>query len=63
VEFINADVRLHETLKNVIKKIKKCDVRSVDLGWDHYPDTTFKVFFIWASSLKPRDTIIRNRDY
>ncbi len=61
VEFIKDDVRLHETLEHVIKKIKKCDVLSVDLGGGYHPDTTFKVFFIWSSSLKPRDTIIRNR--
>lgn len=61
VEFIRADVRLHETLEDVIQKIKTCDVLSVDLGGGYHPDTTFKVFFIWSSSLKPRDTIIRNR--
>lgn len=61
IEFIKADVRLHETLENVIKKVQKCDVLSVDLGGGYYPDTTFKVFFIWSSSLKPRDTIIRNK--
>jgi len=27
----------------------------------HHPDTTFKVFFIWSSSLKPQNTIIRNK--
>ncbi len=61
VEFRKADVRLHETLEAIIKKIKTCDVLSVDLGGGYHPDTTFKVFFIWSSSLKPRDTIIRNR--
>ena len=61
VEFRKADVRLHETLEYVLKKIKKCDVLSVDLGGGYHPDTTFKVFFIWSSTLKPRDTIIRNR--
>lgn len=61
VEFFKADVRLHETLEYVIKKIKTCDVLSVDLGGGYHPDTTFKVFFIWSSSLKPRITIIRNR--
>jgi SAM-dependent methyltransferase len=61
VEFIKADVRLHETLEDVIKKIETCDVLSVDLGGGYHPDTTFKVFFIWSSSLKPRETIIRNR--
>ena len=64
VEFIKADVRLHETLEEVARKIEKigrCDVLSVDLGGGYHPDTTFKVFFIWSSTLKPRDTIIRNR--
>ena len=64
VEFIKADVRLHETLEEVALKIKevgRCDVLSVDLGGSYHPDTTFKVFFIWSSTLKPRDTIIRNR--
>lgn len=61
IEFIKADARLHETLECVIKKVKTCDVLSVDLGGGYHPDTTFKVFFIWSSSLKPRQTIIRNR--
>ncbi|MEN4006662.1 MAG: rRNA adenine N-6-methyltransferase family protein [Methanobacteriaceae archaeon] len=61
VKFIKADVRLHETLENIIKIIKSCDVLSVDLGGGYHPDTTFKVFFIWSSSLKPRETVIRNR--
>ena len=63
-DFIKADVRLHETLEEVAQKIKeigRCDVLSVDLGGGYHPDTTFKVFFIWSSTLKPRDTIIRNR--
>lgn len=61
VEFTRADVRLHETLEAVAKKIRKCDVLSVDLGGGYHPDTVFKVFFIWSSTLKPRTTIIRNR--
>jgi hypothetical protein len=64
LDFIKADVRLHETLELVAEKIKKigrCDVLSVDLGGGYHPDTTFKVFFIWSSTLKPRVTIIRNR--
>ena len=64
IEFIQSDVRLHETLEEVTKKVNKlggCDVLSVDLGGGYHPDTTFKVFFIWSSTLKPRDTIIRNR--
>jgi 23S rRNA U2552 (ribose-2'-O)-methylase RlmE/FtsJ len=64
LDFIKADVRLHETLEEVARKIEKigrCDVLSVDLGGGYHPDTTFKVFFIWSSTLKPRVTIIRNR--
>jgi 23S rRNA U2552 (ribose-2'-O)-methylase RlmE/FtsJ len=64
IDFIKADVRLHETLEEVTRKINEyggCDVLTLDLGGGHYPDTTFKVFFIWSSTLRPRDTIIRNR--
>jgi SAM-dependent methyltransferase len=64
IEFIRSDVRLHETLEDVDKKVNEmggCDVLSVDLGGGYHPDTTFKVFFIWSSTLKPRNTIIRNR--
>ncbi|MCC7559591.1 MAG: class I SAM-dependent methyltransferase [Methanobacterium sp.] len=64
IEFIQSDVRLHETLEEVAKKVDElggCDVLSVDLGGGYHPDTTFKVFFIWSSTLKPRETIIRNR--
>lgn len=64
IEFIQSDVRLHETLEEVAKKVSDmggCDVLSVDLGGGYHPDTTFKVFYIWSSTLKPRETIIRNR--
>jgi precorrin-6B methylase 2 len=64
ITFYKADVRLHETLEMVAKEIKeigRCDVLSVDLGGGYHPDTVFKVFFIWSSTLKPRFTIIRNR--
>ncbi|MCK9152496.1 class I SAM-dependent methyltransferase [Methanobacterium alcaliphilum] len=61
VQFIKADVRLHETLEKVYKYIGECDVLSVDLGGGYHPDTTFKVYFIWSSTLKPKKTIIRNR--
>ncbi len=63
-EFIKGDVRLHETLEEVAEKVNElggCDVLSIDLGGGYHPDTTFKVFFIWSSTLKPRETIIRNR--
>lgn len=64
IEFIQSDVRLHDTLEEVAKKVDElggCDVLSVDLGGGYHPDTTFKVFYIWSSTLKPRETIIRNR--
>jgi 23S rRNA U2552 (ribose-2'-O)-methylase RlmE/FtsJ len=59
--FISGDVRLHETLMDVAKIIDKCDVLSIDLGGGYHPDTVFKVYYIWASTLKPKTTIIRNR--
>ncbi len=61
LEFINADVRLHETLLEVFKKIQKCDILCIDLGGGYHPDTVFKVFYIWSSTFKPKHTIIRNR--
>ncbi|MCR5026951.1 MAG: class I SAM-dependent methyltransferase [Methanobrevibacter sp.] len=59
--FINADVRLHETLMEVFKLIQGCDVLAIDLGGGYHPDTVFKVFYIWSSTFKPKHTIIRNR--
>ena len=59
--FLSADVRLHETLEQVAKSIDRCDVLSIDLGGGYHPDTVFKVFYIWSSTLKPRDVLIRNQ--
>ena len=59
--FISGDVRLHETLEQVAKMIDRCDVLSIDLGGGYHPDTVFKVFYIWSSTLKPRDVLIRNQ--
>ncbi|MCL2687294.1 MAG: class I SAM-dependent methyltransferase [Methanobrevibacter sp.] len=61
LEFINGDVRLYDILEEVAKKIETCDILSVDLGGGYHPDTVFKVYFIWASVLKPKITLIRNR--
>jgi len=61
LKFINGDVRLHETLKQVVEIINKCDILAIDLGGGHHPDTVFKVYYIWASTLKPRHTILRNK--
>ena len=60
-KFISGDVRLHETLEEVAKSIDKCDVLSIDLGGGYHPDTVFKVYYIWSSTLKPRDVLIRNQ--
>ena len=59
--FINADVRLHETLLEVFRITQSCDVLAIDLGGGYHPDTVFKVFYIWSSTFKPKHTVIRNR--
>ena len=85
VEFISGDVRLHNVLENVTKRLIElnkinldnsynsldndlnssknslCDVLSIDLGGGYHPDTVFKVFYIWSSTLKPKVTLIRNK--
>ncbi len=71
-EFISGDVRLHSILEEVTKRLVKksnqnnslnrlCDVLSIDLGGGYHPDTVFKVFYIWSSTLKPRVSLIRNK--
>lgn len=59
--FISGDVRRHDVLSEVFKTVQKCDVLSVDLGGGYHPDTVFKVFYIWASTLKPAHSFIRNK--
>lgn len=61
VDFIKADVRLHETIAEVYKKTQTCNILAIDLGGGYHPDTVFKVFYIWSSTFKPEHTIIRNR--
>lgn len=61
LDFISGDVRLHNIISEVYSKIPKCDILSVDLGGGYHPDTTFKVFYIWASTFKPKHTLIRNK--
>ena len=61
IKFISGDVRRHNILEEVYKITPKCDFLSVDLGGGYHPDTVFKVFYIWSSTFKPRDTIIRNK--
>jgi len=59
--FISGDVRLHEVLEKVARMIDKCDILSIDLGGGYHPDTVFKVYYIWSSTLKPNHTLIRNQ--
>ncbi|MBP3791663.1 MAG: SAM-dependent methyltransferase [Methanobrevibacter sp.] len=61
VNFINEDVRLHDTLSKVFQITQSCDILAIDLGGGYHPDTVFKVFYIWSSTFKPTHTIIRNR--
>lgn len=59
--YLMGDVRRHEVLQEVTEMIDHCDVLSIDLGGGYHPDTVFKVYYIWASTLKPRDVLIRNQ--
>ena len=58
--FKNADVRNSDIIKKQAQ-LDDIDVLCVDLGGGYHPDTVFKVFFLWSSSLKPRVTLIRNQ--
>ena len=61
IKFISGDVRRHDVIEEVYKITNKCDLLSVDLGGGYHPDTVFKVYYIWSSTFKPRDSIIRNK--
>ena len=61
VNFISGDVRRHEVIAEAFKIVQSCDVLAIDLGGGYHPDTTFKVFYIWSSTFKPKHTLIRNR--
>jgi len=61
VNFINEDVRLHDTLLKVFETVQSCNMLLIDLGGGYHPDTVFKVFYIWSSTFKPTHTFIRNR--
>lgn len=61
VNFISGDVRLHEVLAETFKIVQSCDILAIDLGGGYHPDTVFKVFYIWSSTFKPKNTVIRNR--
>ena len=59
--FVSGDVRLHDKIQEVFEMVQKCDVLSIDLGGGYHPDTVFKVFYIWSSTFKPTETLIRNK--
>lgn len=59
--FVSGDVRLHDKIKEVYNLVQRCDVLSIDLGGGYHPDTVFKVFYIWSSTFKPTETLIRNK--
>ncbi|KZX14547.1 methyltransferase domain-containing protein [Methanobrevibacter curvatus] len=61
INFISGDVRLHNIVEKLYRKIKNCDILSIDLGGGYHPDTVFKVYYIYSSTFKPKYTIIRNR--
>ncbi|MGL4669895.1 MAG: SAM-dependent methyltransferase [Methanobacteriaceae archaeon] len=61
LKFINGDVRLHNILEEVATQTPRCDILAIDLGGGYHPDTVFKVYYIWSSTLKPKYTFIRNR--
>jgi hypothetical protein len=61
VTFVKGDVRFFETVDEVLKLTKKCDVLAVDMGGGRFPDTVFKVWAVWSGVFKPRDSILRNR--
>ncbi|WP_042707095.1 methyltransferase domain-containing protein [Methanobrevibacter wolinii] len=61
IKFISGDVRLHNIIQEACKITDKCDLLSVDLGGGYHPDTVFKVFYIWSSTFKPKNSIIRNK--
>lgn len=61
LRFISGDVRLHDKIAEAMEASTDCDVLSIDLGGGYHPDTVFKVFYIWSSTFKPRDTLIRNK--
>jgi len=61
VEFVKGDVRFFDTVRDVQKIIKRCDVLCFDMGGGRFPDTVFKVWAIWSGVFRPKDSVIRNR--
>jgi hypothetical protein len=61
VTFVKGDVRFFDTIDEVLKLTKSCNVLAMDMGGGRFPDTVFKVWAVWSGVFKPRDSIIRNR--
>lgn len=59
--FVKGDVRYFETVDEVLRLAKGCDVLAVDMGGGRFPDTVFKVWAVWSGVFKPRDSVLRNR--
>ncbi|AAM01263.1 class I SAM-dependent methyltransferase [Methanopyrus kandleri] len=60
--FVKGDAREYDTLKRVLEELggPECDVLAVDLGGGMFPDTAFKVYYVWSVTLRPRDAVVRN---
>ncbi|WP_457614058.1 class I SAM-dependent methyltransferase [Methanopyrus sp.] len=60
--FIRGDAREYDTLERVLEELDglRCDVLAVDLGGGMFPDTAFKVYYVWSVTLRPRDSVVRN---
>ncbi|MEO2240718.1 MAG: SAM-dependent methyltransferase [Euryarchaeota archaeon] len=60
--FVPGDAREYETLERVLELLDEpsCDVLAVDLGGGMFPDTAFKVYYVWSVTLRPRDAVLRN---
>ncbi|WP_088335031.1 SAM-dependent methyltransferase [Methanopyrus sp. KOL6] len=60
--FVKGDAREYDTLERVLEELggPECDVLAVDLGGGMFPDTAFKVYYVWSVTLRPRDAVVRN---
>lgn len=59
--FVRGDVRKFETVLEVLKHVRRCDVLAIDMGGGRFPDTVFKVWAVWSGVFKPKHSVIRNR--
>lgn len=61
LKFVKGDVRGFDSIKEVLRITKNCDVLALDMGGGRYPDTAFKVWATWSGVFKPKHSILRNR--